>query len=165
MATRTQAREAVIGMLYAYDLGNKDILDIARSMFEEKKIKNKQQDFAFLLLQGAITNLQSIDEAIIPYLKEWDFSRLGGMEKAMLRLGAYEILYTDTDSPVVINEAIELGKMYGGEDNTPRFLNGVLDALSKAHRQTSKEAQDSKRESTNLDSLSQNADKDKGRDK
>ena len=71
MATRTQAREAVIGMLYAYDLGNEDILDIARSMFEEKKIKNKQQDFAFLLLQGAITNLQSIDEAIIPYLKAW----------------------------------------------------------------------------------------------
>lgn len=172
MATRTQAREAVIGMLYAYDLGNEDILGIARTMLEEKKIKNKQQDFAFLLLQGAIENLQSIDEAITPYLKEWDFSRLGGMEKAMLRLGTYEILYTDTDSPVVINEAIELGKMYGGEDNTPRFLNGVLDALSKAHRKPSKEAlkqgvayshkqQDCKIESESLDSVLQSAGKDK----
>ncbi|CAM3320434.1 transcription antitermination factor NusB [Helicobacter labetoulli] len=171
MATRTQAREAVIGMLYAYDLGNEDILSIARIMLEEKKIKNKQQDFAFFLLQGAIEHLQSIDEAIIPYLKEWDFSRLGGMERAMLRLGAYEILYTDTDSPVVINEAIELGKMYGGEDNAPRFLNGVLDALSKAHKETKKQTskvvdsnkgQDSKKaEAQGLDSTIQSVEKNK----
>lgn len=171
MATRTQAREAVIGMLYAYDLGNEDILSIARIMLEEKKIKNKQQDFAFFLLQGAIEHLQSIDEAIIPYLKEWDFSRLGGMERAMLRLGAYEILYTDTDSPVVINEAIELGKMYGGEDNAPRFLNGVLDALSKAHKEAKKQAnkvgdsnkgQDSKKaEAQGLDSIIQSVEKNK----
>lgn len=171
MATRTQAREAVIGMLYAYDLGNEDILSIARIMLEEKKIKNKQQDFAFFLLQGAIEHLQSIDEAIIPYLKEWDFSRLGGMERAMLRLGAYEILYTDTDSPVVINEAIELGKMYGGEDNAPRFLNGVLDALSKAHKEAKKQAskavdsnkgQDSKRvEAQGLDSIIQSVEQNK----
>lgn len=171
MATRTQAREAVIGMLYAYDLGNEDILSIARIMLEEKKIKNKQQDFAFFLLQGAIEHLQSIDEAIIPYLKEWDFSRLGGMERAMLRLGAYEILYTDTDSPVVINEAIELGKMYGGEDNAPRFLNGVLDALSKAHKEAKKQAskvgdsnkgQDFKKaEAQGLDSTIQSVEKNK----
>nr|WP_317403617.1 transcription antitermination factor NusB [uncultured Helicobacter sp.] len=171
MATRTQAREAVIGMLYAYDLGNEDILSIARIMLEEKKIKNKQQDFAFFLLQGAIEHLQSIDEAIIPYLKEWDFSRLGGMERAMLRLGAYEILYTDTDLPVVINEAIELGKMYGGEDNAPRFLNGVLDALSKAHKEAKKQAnkvvdsnkgQDSKRaEAQGLDSTIQSVEQNK----
>lgn len=134
MATRTQAREAVIGMLYAYDLGNEKITQIARSMLEEKKIKNKQQDFAFSLLQGVIGHLDEIDRVIAPYLNEWDFSRLGGMERAMLRLGAYEILYTQTDTPVVINEAVELGKLYGGEDNAPRFINGVLDTLSKAHR-------------------------------
>lgn len=131
MATRTHAREAVVGMLYAYDLGNKDILSIASSMLEEKKIKNKQQDFALSLLQGVIENLQQVDEAIVPYLREWEFSRLGGMERATLRLGAYEILYTQTDVPVVINEAVELGKTYGGEDNSSRFINGVLDALSK----------------------------------
>ncbi len=138
MATRTQAREAVIGMLYAYDLGNESIIEIARSMLEEKKIKNKQQDFAFSLLQGVIEHLSQIDLCIAPYLKEWEFSRLGGMERAMLRLGAFEILYTETDTPVIINEAVELGKMYGGEDNAPRFINGVLDALSKAHTKNKK---------------------------
>ncbi|MCH5313276.1 MAG: transcription antitermination factor NusB [Helicobacter sp.] len=134
MATRTQAREAVIGMLYAYDVGNEDILLMARSMFDEKKIKNKQQDFAYALLQGVIAHLAQIDECIAPHLKEWEFSRLGGMERAMLRLGAYEILYTDTDTPVVINEAVELGKLYGGEESAPRFINGVLDALSKTQK-------------------------------
>ncbi len=64
MATRTQAREAVIGMLYAYDLGNESIIEIARSMLEEKKIKNKQQDFAFSLLQGVIAQfLSSLDRS------------------------------------------------------------------------------------------------------
>lgn len=134
MATRTQAREAVVGMLYAYDVGNDSILLLARSILNEKKIKNKQQDFAFSLLQGALKHLNDIDRSITPHLREWDFSRLGGMERAMLRLGAYEILYTDTDVPVVINEAVELGKLYGGEDNAPAFINGVLDALSKAYK-------------------------------
>ena len=131
MATRTQAREAVIGMLYAYDLGNTEILDIAPSMPDEKKIKNKQQDFAMGLLKGVIDNLESLDLALTPHLKEWDLSRLGGMERGILRLGAYEILHTQTDTPVVINEAIELGKNYGGEESAPKFINGVLDSLSK----------------------------------
>lgn len=131
MATRTQAREAVVGMLYAYDLGNNDIIALAPDMLEERKIKNHQQAFAMRLLKGVIEHLGVLDSKIQPHLKEWEFSRLGGMERAMLRLGAYEILYTDTDAPVVINEAVELGKIYGGEDNAPKLINGVLDSLHK----------------------------------
>lgn len=131
MATRTQAREAIIGMLYAYDIGNEDIVNLAPSMLEEKKIKNKQQTFALDLLRGVLEHLSQLDSALAPHLKEWDLARLGGMERALLRLGAYEILYTDTDTPVIINEAIELSKIYGGEENTPKFVNGVLDSLSK----------------------------------
>lgn len=130
MATRSQAREAVVGLLYAYDSGNTNIKDFARSILEEKKIKNKQQDFALELLNGTLKNLKDLDIVIGTHLKEWDFQRLGGMERAILRLGAYEIKYTLTDSPVVINEAIELSKTYGG-DNAAKFINGVLDALSK----------------------------------
>ncbi|PAF41468.1 transcription antitermination factor NusB [Helicobacter sp. 11S03491-1] len=130
MATRTQAREAVAGLLYAYDSGNINIRDFAQSILEEKKIKNKQQIFALELFDGVLKNLEELDKLIKLYLKEWDFERLGGMERAILRLGAYEIKFTQTDSPVVINEAVELGKNYGG-DNAPKFINGVLDALSK----------------------------------
>lgn len=130
MATRSQAREVVAGLLYAYDSGNIAIREFAQGILEEKKIRNKQQSFALELLDGVLKNLENLDIAIKPHLKDWDFERLGGMERAILRLGAYEIKYTSTDSPVVINEAIELGKTYGG-DNAPKFINGVLDALSK----------------------------------
>ena len=131
MATRTQAREAVVGMLYAYDVGNENIIALAPTLLEEKKIKNKQQAFAMELLKGVIENLNILDSKIQPHLKEWELSRLGGIERAVLRLGTYEILFTHTDTPVVINEAVELGKIYGGEDNAPRFINGVLDSIHK----------------------------------
>lgn len=130
MATRTQAREVVVGLLYAYDSGNVKIKDFAGSMLEEKKIKNKQQEFALGLFEGVLTNLEALDGIIKSQLKDWDFERLGGMERSILRLGAYEIKFTQTDIPVIINEAVELGKIYGG-DNAPKFINGVLDALSK----------------------------------
>ncbi|PAF52835.1 transcription antitermination factor NusB [Helicobacter sp. 13S00477-4] len=134
MATRTQAREAVTGLLYAYDSGNTKIDNFAKSLLEEKKIKNKQQEFALELFKGVLDHLDELDELIKAHLKDWDFGRLGGMERAILRLGAFEIRFTQTDSPVIINEAVELGKIYGG-DNAPKFINGVLDALHKICRQ------------------------------
>ncbi|PAF53644.1 N utilization substance protein B [Helicobacter sp. 13S00482-2] len=139
MATRTQAREAVAGLLYAYDSGNTSIRDFAQNILGEKKIKNKQQDFALTLFDGVIANIQELDNLIKTHLKDWDFERLGGMERAILRLGAYEIKFTPTDSPVIINEAVELGKMYGG-DNAPKFINGVLDSLCKINKDIFKEA-------------------------
>lgn len=136
MATRTQAREAVVGLLYAYACGNTAIMQNAPDMLLARKIKNKQQDFALGLLQGVIEHFDSLGEMLEQYLKEWEFSRLGQMEKSILRLGAYEILYTQTDSPIIINEAIELAKMYG-DDNAPKLINAVLDALSRAQKQES----------------------------
>ncbi|KAA8711548.1 transcription antitermination factor NusB [Helicobacter canis] len=134
MATRTQAREAVVGLLYAYMCGNGAVLESAPTMLTARKIKNKQQDFALGLLRGVIERFDSLGEELEQHLKEWEFERLGQMEKSILRLGAYEILYTQTDSPIIINEAIELAKMYG-DDNAPRLINGVLDALSRAQKQ------------------------------
>lgn len=130
MATRTQAREAVITLLYAFDSGNEEIKTLAPSMLEEKKIRNKQQEFALNLFNGALSQLAQIDEKITHHLKEWDIQRIGGIERAILRLGVYEICYTQTDAPIIINEAIELAKTYGS-DHAPRFINGVLDAIQK----------------------------------
>ena len=96
---------------------------------EEKKIKNHQQEFALSLFDGTIEHLETIDENIKKHLKEWDFSRIGDMERAILRLGAYEMLYSKVDKAIIINEAIELSKTFGNE-NSPRFVNGVLDALA-----------------------------------
>ncbi|MEE8589488.1 MAG: transcription antitermination factor NusB [Sulfurimonadaceae bacterium] len=130
MATRHHARMAVVSLLYAYDLGNKSIADYTDEILEDKKIRNKQKEFALELFRGVMDNLPSVDEAIIKHLKDWDFERLGSVERATLRLGAYEIMNTELDSAVVINEAIEVSKAFGTEQS-PKFINGVLDAISK----------------------------------
>ena len=131
MATRHHARMAVVSLLYAYDLGNKSILDFSDEILEEKKIRNKQREFALELFRGVMDNLEKIDETIVASLTDWDFDRLGSIERATLRLGSYEILFGTLDSAVVINEAIEITKAFGTEQS-PKFINGVLDAVSKA---------------------------------
>jgi N utilization substance protein B len=130
MATRHHARMAVVSLLYAYDLGNGNIAEHTSEILEEKKIRNKQKDFALGLYDGVMANLEKIDEAIKKHLKDWDFERLGSIERATLRLAGYEILYGELDSAVVINEAVEITKAFGTEQS-PKFINGVLDAISK----------------------------------
>ena len=130
MATRHHARMAVVSLLYAYDLGNGNIAEHTAEILEEKKIRNKQKDFALALYEGVLENIEACDKSIIEHLKEWDFERLGAIERATLRLASYEILFGDLDSAVVINEAVEITKAFGSEQS-PKFINGVLDAISK----------------------------------
>ncbi|MRI82856.1 MAG: transcription antitermination factor NusB [Nitratiruptor sp.] len=130
MATRHQAREAVVGLLYAYDLGNPEIAKFAQEILEERKIRNKQRAFALSLFTGTLDNLPKIDEQIEKHLESWEMDRLGHVEKAILRLGTYELLFSDLDKAIAINEAVELAKELGG-DQAPKFVNGVLDAIAK----------------------------------
>lgn len=131
MATRTQARESVIGLLYAYDLGNEAIANFSDVILEDKKIRNKQKDFAMSLFDGTIQNIEKIDQEISTHLNERSINEVGHVEKAILRLSIYEILFSDLDKAIVINEAIELSKRLAS-DNAPKFINGVLDSIEKS---------------------------------
>jgi len=130
MATRHQARSAVIGLLYAYDLGNENITKFSDEILEEKKIRNKQRAFSNELFSGTVENIDRIDEEIAANLKEWDYETIGKVEKAIMRLGAYEILIAGTDRAIIINECVELAKELADE-KSPKFINGVLDAIGK----------------------------------
>ncbi|MBD3788765.1 MAG: transcription antitermination factor NusB [Campylobacterales bacterium] len=130
MATRHQARAAVVGLLYAYDLGNTNIARFSDEIFEEGKIRNKQKDFSQTLFEGTIEHLEMLDDEIQKHLTDWDYSDIGKVEKAILRLGAYEILVAKTDRAIIINEAVELAKELADE-KSPKFINGVLDAIGK----------------------------------
>jgi N utilization substance protein B len=130
MATRHQARTAVVGLLYAYDLGNENISKFSDEILEEGKIRNKQKEFSDVLFQGTIENLEMLDTKIKEHLKDWDYDAIGKVEKAIMRLGAYEILVAKTDKAIIINEAVELAKELADE-KSPQFINGVLDALDK----------------------------------
>ena len=130
MATRHQARTAVVGLLYAYDLGNENIAKFSDEILEEDKIRNKQRDFSYSLFDGTIENLDMIDAEIEKHLTDWDYDAIGRVEKAILRLGVYEILIAKTDRAIIINEAVELAKSLADE-KSPQFINGVLDAIGK----------------------------------
>lgn len=130
MATRTHAREAVIALLYAYSSGNKDIRKFATMILEQKKIKNAQSEFALNLFDGIILHLDDIDKIIIDTLKSWDFDRIAIIDKCIIRLGVYEMIFTNLDMPIIINEALEISKILGSE-NTTRFVNGILDSIGK----------------------------------
>ncbi len=130
MATRHQVRTAVVGLLYAYDLGNKEIAKFQDEILEEDKIRNKQREFSHALFAGTIDNMEALDTEIQKHLKDWDYDGIGKVEKAIMRLGAYEILIEKTDRAIIINEAIELAKALA-DDKAPQFINGVLDAIGK----------------------------------
>ena len=131
MATRTQARESVIGLLYAYDLGNEGIVKFVDEILEDKKIRNKQKDFALNLFNGTIENIEIIDKEIVSHLNQGSLSDIGSVEKSILRLAVYEILFEDLQKAIVINEAIELSKRLAS-DGAPKFVNGLLDKVIKA---------------------------------
>ena len=130
MATRTQARESVIGLLYAYDLGNEGIVKFVDEILEDKKIRNQQKEFALKLFNGTVANLENIDKEIISHLNQRTLEDIGSVEKSILRLAVYEILFEELPKAIIINEAIELSKRLAS-DGAPKFVNGLLDKIVK----------------------------------
>lgn len=104
---------------------------------EDAQLKPEVRHFAERLVCGVAENLEGIDEQLGSYSTNWALDRMSRVDLALLRLSAYELIYClDVPHNVVINEAIEIGKRFGTEE-TPAFINGVLDHLSKQHRTAS----------------------------
>ncbi|QOR01701.1 transcription antitermination factor NusB [Campylobacter sp. 2014D-0216] len=129
MATRHQVRQSIVSLLYAAQL-NQENKDFINEFLDEKKIRNDQRKFTLDLYNGINEQLAFLDEKINECLKEYKLDGVANIEKAILRLGAYEILFTSTQKAIIINEAIELAKEMAG-DNAPKFINGVLDKINK----------------------------------
>lgn len=128
MATRAYARLAVIQLLYAHFSGN-DARAFLDEYLKEHKIKNAQAEFAKGAFLGVLEHCSELDCRIAAELKGWDFTRLGEIEKAILRLCSWELLFANLAPAVAINEAIEIAKDFELED--PGFLNGILDGVFK----------------------------------
>ena len=114
-------------ILYQIDFYVKEGMsyDIDEVIKENLEIDNK---FVRDVVYGVIKNIENIDKIITKYLDNWDLDRLGKTDKAILRLGTYEMLYYDTPKVVVINEAVELSKKYS-DDKIVKLINAVLDKI------------------------------------
>ena len=125
--TRTQAREKIMVILYQIDFYMKEnIPNELEDVFKE----NLEMDNKYVrdIVNGVLENLENIDNLITKYLENWDLDRLGKTDKAILRLATYEMVYYDTPKLVVINEAVELAKMYS-DDKVVKLINAVLDKI------------------------------------
>jgi len=93
--------------------------------------------FAEELVQGVYDQLETIDETLHSYSTNWSLERMARVDLALLRMSAYELMYRpDIPINVIINEAVEIGKRYGTKE-TPAFINGILDRISRTCRQSS----------------------------
>lgn len=125
--TRTEAREKIMVILYQLDFYVKEKIEYnLEDVFKE----NLEIDNTYVrdVVNGVLENLESIDSIISKYLENWDLDRLGKTDKAILRLGAFELMHYDTPKVVVINEAVELAKKYS-DDKVVKLINAVLDKI------------------------------------
>lgn len=90
-------------------------------------------EFATRCVLGVTVNKTSLDELINERTKKWRLDRLGVIDRNILRLGAYELCFTDVPSKVALNEAVELSKKFSGDD-AASFINGILDAIMRDKR-------------------------------
>ncbi len=131
MSRRSRARAIVLQILYQDDLNPTQPEDV-KIRFVNSRLKNNQAlvKFADGLIIGVRQHRHDLDERLAKIADNWRLSRMAATDRNVLRLGAYELLHTDTPAPVVINEAIELARRYG-TDQSAQFVNGVLDRLLK----------------------------------
>ena len=151
MATRHQVRQAVITFLYAHEMDTFNE-DFASEYFAEQKIKNEQKNFAETLFGGVLENIDNIDEKINSYLSSFKLAELGAMERAILRLGAHEILAQTCEARVAISEAVALAGEFGST-NGVKLVNGVLDNIAKDKSPVASAAVDTKEFYENLSAI------------
>ena len=129
MGTRRKAREKALQMLFQLDFHNEDAETICTTFWKGNPVGQKVREFAEELVKGTCANRENIDNMISATMENWTLDRLASVDKAVLRLATYELIYmADIPSNVTINEAVEIAKNYGTEESG-RFVNGILDRI------------------------------------
>lgn len=134
---RTLARRAALQVLFTSEITDESpagIADGGHYLLEEDVFEGGVlPEYAEALIRGVSEHCESLDAHLIETSENWSLARMPIVDRSLLRLATYEMIYVD-DVPisVAINEAVELAKDFGGEDESPRFVNGVLGRISKS---------------------------------
>jgi N utilization substance protein B len=135
MARRSRAREVTLQLLFQWDQNPTAVPRAAVERFVHERLLGDPEmvAYALVLFDGVTAHKDRIDPLLTQTATNWRLSRMMPVDRNVLRLGAYELLFDPAGAPleVVINEAIELARRFGSEDS-PKFVNGVLDKIAKA---------------------------------
>jgi N utilization substance protein B len=131
VGSRRRARDLALQLLYQYELTHAQPEQMQSDFDEWNGASDGVREFADGLLRGTLEHLAEIDQELEQQTAHWRLDRLAAVDRNILRLAMYELLFqSDTPHAVVIDEAIEIAKKYGAEES-PRFVNGVLDGFLK----------------------------------
>lgn len=140
MRKRTKARECALQILYGFDIRKTDIQETLADYWKDRLEKKEVMEFAKVLVDGVLKNKQKIDSYIVKYTENWRIERMAVIDRNIIRMAAYELLFMkDIPPKVSINEAVELAKKYSDEESG-RFVNGVLDKINKSECKDKNEA-------------------------
>lgn len=128
MARRSRAREVAFQVLYQDDLNPPGDRAVGESLLKRRLGSEDLVEFARGLVAGVHRHREPIDRLIERTAANWSLQRMAATERNLLRLGAYEILYSQTPDRVAIDEAVELAKRFGSAQSA-QFVNGILDRL------------------------------------
>jgi len=132
MRKRTKAREYALQVLYQLDIRRGDTAETLQEFWDARQPAPEVKAFAQQLAEGTMSHAQEIDQLISAHADNWDMKRMAVVDRNILRLGVFELLYvTDVPPSVCIDEAIELAKRFGDAESA-KFINGILDAIHKA---------------------------------
>lgn len=128
MARRSRARQVALQVLYQDDLNPRSNPSLGDAFLQRRLRAPALIDFARSLVAGVRRQREELDLTIQRTADNWTVNRMAATDRNVLRLGAYEILYTDTPPRVAVDEAVELAKRFGTA-HSAQFVNGILDAL------------------------------------
>lgn len=124
--SRRRARERALQVLFQVDVSGVDPKEAFQSLDDCLGALMKERDFSMRLVWGTLENLQPIDWVIASISKDWNINRMANVDRNIMRMALFEIFYCeDIPKNVSVNEAVELGKVFGGEESR-RFINGIL---------------------------------------
>jgi len=118
-------------MLFQWDMSQQDLARLETKFWKTAKAADTTRAFANRLFEGAAKDVTALDEAIAKHAENWRIERLAAIDRAILRLGMYELQGTETPPRVVLNEAVELAKKFSSEESGA-FVNGILDSFHKS---------------------------------
>lgn len=126
---RRKARARALEYLFGLEFTGNDWKDGLARFWEKHETSIKVQEYAEKLIEGVMTRRDTLDEHLRGALTNWNWDRVDPVERCALRIGLYEMACRDdVPAAIAINEAIEIARMYGSNES-PRFVNGVLDKL------------------------------------